>query len=163
MDGAGQAASRNGARHLPSIVRTPLKDHQRESFAWQVDAWKAGLPGILNADEQGLGKTLQTIAFLAWLKQHAADPRATHRGPVLVVAPTSLLENWEQEVAGIPRSRASGTSSASTALGSVRESGPTRPGATSRPERVSSISPSCTKPWMRDEPTATGSLRPIRR
>ncbi|RVU13993.1 DEAD/DEAH box helicase [Methylobacterium oryzihabitans] len=84
---------------LPSIVRTPLKDHQRESFAWQVAAWKAGLPGILNADEQGLGKTLQTIAFLAWLKQHAADPRAAHRGPVLVVAPTSLLVNWEQEVA----------------------------------------------------------------
>lgn len=88
-----------GPDTLPSIVLTPLKDHQRESFAWQVAAWKAGLPGILNADEQGLGKTLQTIAFLAWLKQHAADPRAAHRGPVLVVAPTSLLENWEQEVA----------------------------------------------------------------
>ncbi|TNC12678.1 hypothetical protein FF100_13450 [Methylobacterium terricola] len=88
-----------GSDTLPSIVRTPLKDHQRESFAWQVDAWKVGLPGIFNADEQGLGKTLQTIAFLAWLKLHAADPRAAHRGPELVVAPTSLLENWEQGVA----------------------------------------------------------------
>ncbi|MER2268726.1 DEAD/DEAH box helicase [Methylobacterium oxalidis] len=84
---------------LPSIIRTNLKEHQCDSFAWQVAAWKAGLPGILNADEQGLGKTLQTIAFLAWLKQHVADPRSAHRGPVLVVAPTSLLENWEQEVA----------------------------------------------------------------
>lgn len=84
---------------LPPIIRTGLKAHQRDSFAWQVEAWKAGLPGILNADEQGLGKTLQTIAFLAWLKQHAADPKAAQRGPVLVVAPTSLLENWEQEVA----------------------------------------------------------------
>lgn len=85
---------------LPPIIRTPLKEHQQASFAWQVAAWKAGLPGILNADEQGLGKTLQTIAFLAWLKQHAADPKAANRGPVLVVAPTSLLQNWEQEVAG---------------------------------------------------------------
>lgn len=83
---------------LPTGIKTPLKAHQIESFTWQVAAWQAGLPGILNADEQGLGKTLQTIAFLAWLKEHMAKNSAKTRGPVLVVAPTSLLENWEQEV-----------------------------------------------------------------
>ncbi|WP_371824203.1 DEAD/DEAH box helicase [Methylosinus sp. KRF6] len=83
----------------PVAIRTPLKPHQIESFEWQVEAWRAGLPGVLNADEQGLGKTLQTIAFLVWLKAHMAQPGATQRGPVLIVAPTSLLENWEQEVA----------------------------------------------------------------
>ncbi|MFG1379241.1 DEAD/DEAH box helicase [Xanthobacter autotrophicus] len=84
---------------LPPSIRTPLKGHQAESFAWQVKAWAAGLPGILNADEQGLGKTLQTIAFLAWLKSQTARPEAEIRGPILVVAPTSLLQNWEKEVA----------------------------------------------------------------
>lgn len=83
---------------LPQSIRTPLKSHQVESFAWQVKAWRAGLPGILNADEQGLGKTLQTISFLVWLKEAIAKPQALNRGPVLIVAPTSLLENWEQEV-----------------------------------------------------------------
>ena len=83
---------------LPETIKTDLKPHQIDSFNWQVEAWKAGLPGILNADEQGLGKTLQTIAFLAWLKRHMENKEASHRGPVLVVAPTSLLENWEQEV-----------------------------------------------------------------
>ncbi|WP_036290012.1 DEAD/DEAH box helicase [Methylosinus sp. PW1] len=83
----------------PTSIRTPLKQHQIESFEWQVDAWRAGLPGILNADEQGLGKTLQTIAFLVWLKSHMAQQGAEQRGPVLIIAPTSLLENWEQEVA----------------------------------------------------------------
>lgn len=82
----------------PQAIRTPLKDHQKESFGWQVDAWKAGLPGVLNADEQGLGKTLQTICFLSWLKQVMSRPQSQCKGPVLVVAPTSLLENWEQEV-----------------------------------------------------------------
>ncbi len=96
---AVEAALRAGNEDVPSLICTDLKAHQLASFAWQVAAWKAGLPGILNADEQGLGKTLQTIAFLAWLKQQAADPRAPQRGPVLVVAPTSLLQNWEQEVA----------------------------------------------------------------
>lgn len=84
---------------VPECIRTPLKPHQIESFEWQVAAWRAGMPGVLNADEQGLGKTLQTIAFLVWLKSHMALERASERGPVLIVAPTSLLENWEQEVA----------------------------------------------------------------
>jgi superfamily II DNA or RNA helicase len=83
---------------LPRSIRTPLKAHQVEGFRWQIAAWQAGLPGVLNADEQGLGKTLQTIAFLAWLKVHMSSTSASERGPVLVVAPTSLLENWEQEV-----------------------------------------------------------------
>lgn len=82
----------------PENVCTPLKSHQVESFKWQVEAWKSGLPGILNADEQGLGKTLQTISFIAWLKAQMAQPGAKPKGPVLIVSPTSLLENWEQEV-----------------------------------------------------------------
>lgn len=85
--------------NVPPSIRTPLKLHQIESLNWQIAAWKAGLPGVLNADEQGLGKTLQTIAFLVWLKTHLADSQGMKNGPVLVVAPTSLLENWEQEVA----------------------------------------------------------------
>lgn len=82
----------------PPGIRTALRPHQAESLSWQIAAWQAGLPGVLNADEQGLGKTLQTIAFLRWLKTHAAEAGAEARGPVLVVAPTSLLQNWEAEV-----------------------------------------------------------------
>ena len=82
----------------PEIIRTVLKHHQSESLNWQIAAWVAGLPGVLNADEQGLGKTLQTIAFLAWLQAHMGR-RSEDCGPLLVVAPTSLLVNWEQEVA----------------------------------------------------------------
>ena len=83
---------------LPDVVKSALKGHQDESFRWMLDAWGSGLPGILNADEQGLGKTLQAIAFLAWMKENMSCPEVKNAGPVLVVAPTSLLVNWEEEV-----------------------------------------------------------------
>ena len=40
----------------------------------------------------GLGKTLQTISFLAWLKFERGVP-----GPHLVVAPLSVLSSWMSE------------------------------------------------------------------
>ncbi len=84
---------------VPELVSTPLKEHQSKSFEWALEAWSEGLPGILNADEQGLGKTLQTLSFLTWLKSNMAHRDNKARLPILVVAPTSLLENWEEEVA----------------------------------------------------------------
>lgn len=83
---------------LPDVVQADLKEHQTDSFRWKLEAWAAGLPGVLNADEQGLGKTLQAIAFLAWMKENMSRAERGRTGPVLVVAPTSLLVNWEEEV-----------------------------------------------------------------
>ena len=94
---------------LPQAIRTSLHQHQLESFKWALEAWKSGLPGVLNADEQGLGKTLQTIAFLTWLKDHMKESAAANRGPILIVAPTSLLRNWEQEVETHVEGRGLGT------------------------------------------------------
>lgn len=97
-----QFRSRHTSVHskVPARVRTQLMPHQVESLHWQTSAWKSGLPGILNADEQGLGKTLQTISMLAWLQDHMNETPGARRLPILIVAPTSLLVNWEQEVSG---------------------------------------------------------------
>ncbi|ACP24375.1 superfamily II DNA/RNA helicase and SNF2 family-related protein [Sinorhizobium fredii NGR234] len=82
---------------FPEAVRTALQPHQLTSLKWQVAAWQAGIPGVLNADEQGLGKTLQTLSFVAWLRAEMDAGAVPHR-PFLVVAPTSLLLNWEAEI-----------------------------------------------------------------
>ena len=79
-------------------VHTPLLSHQSEALRWQIEAWRSGLPGILNADDQGLGKTLQTLAFLAWLQADMDQAQRPRRKPFLVVAPRGLLRTWENEV-----------------------------------------------------------------
>jgi len=44
----------------------------------------------------GLGKTLQALTFLAWVSEQV-DAGVQPRRPALVVAPTGLLRNWEDE------------------------------------------------------------------
>ncbi len=83
---------------------TRFKPHQEHGFAWLVSAWCAGWPGVLLADDMGLGKTFQALAFLAWVRSNQEAARKTgdarvDRGPILVVAPTALLKNWEEESA----------------------------------------------------------------
>src|SRR5437868_3991369 len=41
----------------------------------------------------GLGKTLQTLSWLAWLY----NENAGHRKPALVICPASVLHNWRRE------------------------------------------------------------------
>ena len=78
-----------------------FKAHQAEGFDWLVKAWVAGWPGVLLADDMGLGKTFQALAFMAWLRANQeARPRQAKGSaldPMLIVAPTALLENWIDE------------------------------------------------------------------
>ena len=77
-------------------LRTQLLPHQEEGLLWLLRHWNAGSWGALLADDMGLGKTLEALAFLSCLKAQAALDGAD-RQPVLVVAPTGLLRNWQDE------------------------------------------------------------------
>ena len=67
-----------------------LRDYQLEGVKWLYTICKCGFGGIL-ADEMGLGKSLQTIVFLRKLLADDASFR------FLIVCPTSLVYNWENE------------------------------------------------------------------
>ncbi|WP_276479438.1 DEAD/DEAH box helicase [Paraflavitalea pollutisoli] len=76
---------------VPAAIRATLRDYQQAGFSWlcMLDEMQWG--GCL-ADDMGLGKTLQTISFLQYV--HDKYPGETH----LVITPTSLMYNWENEL-----------------------------------------------------------------
>ena len=76
---------------VPSQIKASLRHYQQAGFEWLCLLDEMQWGGCL-ADDMGLGKTLQTITFL----QYACNEykKETH----LVVCPTSLLYNWENEL-----------------------------------------------------------------
>ena len=68
-----------------------LRSYQKEGIAWLVRRMKSAAHAGLLADEMGLGKTLQSLASLELLLQN-------EEGQVLIVCPTSLIANWQQEI-----------------------------------------------------------------
>lgn len=76
---------------IPKSINAQLRDYQKAGFEWMCLLNEMQWGGCL-ADDMGLGKTLQAITFL----QHVIDKnkKETH----LVICPTSLLYNWENEL-----------------------------------------------------------------
>ncbi len=69
-----------------------LKAHQEEGIAWLQHLYNKQANGCLMADDMGLGKTLQILYFIDWHSRIYPNHK-----PYLIVAPISLLENWENE------------------------------------------------------------------
>lgn len=80
----------------PELLSSTLYAHQVKGLTWMQKHWVEGNSGALLADDMGLGKTIQTLAFLAWV-QEQYESGVSKRKPFLIVAPTGLLKNWEDE------------------------------------------------------------------
>ena len=75
----------------PSHLANILRPYQLHGFHWLNYLHEVNWGGIL-ADDMGLGKTIQALSFLHHYKSHYGKLRA------LVVCPTTLIFNWENEI-----------------------------------------------------------------
>jgi len=76
----------------PERLQGTLRSYQEQGLAWLNFLDDMGFGGCL-ADDMGLGKSIQIIAFLLHLREKQG--KRTH----LLIVPTTLMFHWQQEVA----------------------------------------------------------------
>ncbi|WP_460910505.1 SNF2-related protein [Spirosoma areae] len=84
----------SAAQPLPDALNAILRPYQHRGYDWLIKNTALGM-GSLLADDMGLGKTLQIITLLLKFKQEGRFTK--QKG--LVVLPTTLLTNWQKEIA----------------------------------------------------------------
>ncbi len=75
----------------PEKLNAELRDYQKRGVAWLRYLENLGLNGCL-ADDMGLGKTMQVISLLVLEREQ------TRPAPTLLIAPTSVIGNWQKEI-----------------------------------------------------------------
>ena len=78
---------------VPTSLQAELRPYQHEGFEWLVFMREQGFGACL-ADDMGLGKTVQLISYLLHLYETTADTK-----PSIIICPTSVLGNWQKEIA----------------------------------------------------------------
>jgi SNF2 family DNA or RNA helicase len=77
----------------PAGLIAQLRPYQKYGYSWLTFLRRWGLGACL-ADDMGLGKTIQTIALLV----HEKELAGKFSTPALLIAPTSVVTNWEREI-----------------------------------------------------------------
>ena len=103
---------------IPVNIKANLRNYQKEGFSWMYHLYENQLGGCL-ADDMGLGKTLQALTLLLKIKKkknlsllpekeiddqlqfslfNTIETPANYQPASLIVMPTSLIHNWENEI-----------------------------------------------------------------
>jgi len=91
LRGLGKKASFREIK-APAGFHGTLRPYQVRGYSWLAFLRQWGLGSCL-ADDMGLGKTIQTLALVQ------RDRESGEKRPVLLVCPTSVVNNWFREAA----------------------------------------------------------------
>lgn len=80
----------------PAQLQGNLREYQKRGVSWLQYLEELGLNGCL-ADDMGLGKTIQVIARLLQ-ERELAEQNGSRIPPTLLIAPTSVVGNWQREI-----------------------------------------------------------------
>jgi hypothetical protein len=80
---------------IPGELKGELRHYQHEGVSWLAHLRRIGFGGCL-ADDMGLGKSIQTIAYILYVLKTQKEEGVAH-SPFLLICPTSLLYNWVNE------------------------------------------------------------------
>lgn len=78
---------------VPTLLQAELRPYQQEGFEWLVFMREQQFGACL-ADDMGLGKTVQLITYLLYTVETLQETK-----PTIIVCPTSVLGNWQKELA----------------------------------------------------------------
>ncbi|MBC6453415.1 MAG: DEAD/DEAH box helicase [Hormoscilla sp. SP5CHS1] len=79
----------------PPLLQGTLREYQKRGVSWIQYLEHLGLNGCL-ADDMGLGKSLQVIARL--VTERDLENTGDRISPTLLIAPTSVVGNWQKEI-----------------------------------------------------------------
>ncbi|MFJ7736061.1 DEAD/DEAH box helicase [Lysinibacillus sp. NPDC097287] len=77
----------------PASLQAELRPYQQEGFEWLVFMREQSFGACL-ADDMGLGKTVQLISYLLHVYETTDATK-----PTIIICPTSVLGNWQKELA----------------------------------------------------------------
>lgn len=77
----------------PSTLQASLRPYQQQGYEWLIFMREQRFGACL-ADDMGLGKTVQMIAYILYTIESLAETK-----PAIIICPTSVLGNWQKELA----------------------------------------------------------------
>ena len=77
---------------VSKALKASLREYQSRGVSWAINNLLNGF-GVVLADDMGLGKTIQTLSIILYMKEQNLI-----KGRILIIVPTTLLNNWEKEI-----------------------------------------------------------------
>lgn len=91
--GADEITPKEKRLDTPAGLKITLLEHQKLGLEWMLKMENGSNKGGILADDMGLGKTIQSISIILQNPSNISKIR-----PTLIIAPTSLILQWKQEI-----------------------------------------------------------------